>query len=274
VEPDETAGAAGGQAASEVWTRKRQPKSELRQLMLDTGREILQEEGIETRSSNLTFKRVFDRVERDTGRHLTNASVIKRIWEDQSDYQADVLVSIAQDENRPEVGATMAAVEDVLASTDLSSVEGRLRGMSQLCRVAGAASREAIAASTNWPLWVSVVAIASTSTNDDQRERMRAALAEGYELVTEFWEGAYGGLIALLGLRPRAPRTVRQFAIAVSALSEGDSLRHHVDRTQVTVDLPTGRDGQIQEWTLYSLAVDAVAQQFYEVDPDSVPPGS
>ena len=122
MEPDE--------AASEVWTRKRQPKSELRQLMLDTGREILQEEGIETRSSNLTFKRVFDRVERDTGRHLTNASVIKRIWEDQSDYQADVLVSIAQDENRPEVGATMAAVEDVLASTDLSSVEGRLRGMS------------------------------------------------------------------------------------------------------------------------------------------------
>ena len=71
--------------------------------MLETGREILQEEGIQTGSTNLTFKRVFDRVERDTGRRLSNASVIKRIWANQADYQADVLVTIAHDEQRPEV---------------------------------------------------------------------------------------------------------------------------------------------------------------------------
>lgn len=272
MEPSNTAGAAAGEAPSGVWTRKRQPKSELRKLMLDTGREILQEEGIETRSSNLTFKRVFDRVERDTGRHLTNASVIKRIWKDQSDYQADVLVAVAHDEDRPEVGVTMGAVQEVLATTDLGSAEGRVRAMSQLCRVAGATSREAIAESSNWSLWVSVVAIATSTTDEEQRRRMCAALSEGYELVTEFWEGVYGGLIALLGLRPRAPRTVRQFAIAVAALSEGDSLRRHVERSQAPVELPTGADGALQEWTIYSLAIEAVALQFFEVDPDFVPP--
>ena len=31
---------------------------------------------------------------------------------------------------------------------------------------------------------------------------MRAALMEGYESTTEFWSGIYGGLTALLGLRP------------------------------------------------------------------------
>ena len=263
--------AAGG-PSSGTRTAKRQPKSELRQLMLSKGREILQEEGIETGSSNLTFKRVFDRVERDTGRHLTNASVIKRIWENQADYQADVLVAIAQDEQRPEVDATMASVEGVLAGVDLSSPEGRMRGLSELCRVVGATSREAIAESASWPLWISVVAIASSTSNEDQRQRMCAALSEGYELVTEFWEGIYSGLVALLGLRPRAPRTVRQFTIAVSALSEGDSLRRHVERSAVTVDLPTGPGGEVQEWTLYSLAIEAVALQFFEPDPDFVPP--
>jgi hypothetical protein len=271
VEPESTA--ASG-SASGAWTRKRQPKSELRQLMLETGRVILREEGIETVSSNLTFKRVFDRVERDTGRHLTNASVIKRIWDNQSDFQADVLVDIAQDEQRPEVEATLAAVQDVLAAVDLSTVEGRMRGMSELCRVVGATSREAIGESTSWLLWISVVAIASSSSSEEQRRRMCSALAEGYDLVTEFWEGVYSGLAALLGLRLRAPRTVRHFALAVTALSEGDSLRQHIERSAVTVELPTGPNGGTQEWTLHSLALEAVALQFFEPDPDFVPPGS
>ncbi len=272
MKPADTAAVSG--PASGEWVKKRQPKSELRQLMLVKGREILQEEGIETGSSNLTFKRVFDRVERDTGRHLTNASVIRRIWDNQADYQADVLVAIAQDEQRPEVDATMAAVQDVLAHVDLTTADGRMRGLSELCRVAGATSREAIAESSSWPLWISVVAIASSTSNDDLRDRMCAALSEGYELVTAYWEGVYGGLIALLGLRPRAPRTVRQFTMAVSALSEGDSLRRHVERAPVTVDLPSGPGGEVQEWTLYSLAIEAVALQFFEPDPDFVAPGA
>ena len=156
VEPGDTAadGAAEPGPSPSGRPRKRQPKDELRKLMLETGREILREEGIQTGSTNLTFKRVFDRVERDTGRRLTNASVIKRIWQNQADYQADVLVAIAHDEERPEVADTVAAVQEVLATIDLTTVEGRLAGMSELCRVAGAASRRVMAESTSWPLWV------------------------------------------------------------------------------------------------------------------------
>jgi hypothetical protein len=272
VEPDDTSRSDGPGPAAR--TRKRLPRSELRQVMLDAGREILQEEGIETGSSNLTFKRVFDRVERDTGRHLTNASVIRRIWDNQADYQADVLVAIARDDQRPEVDVTLASVHDVLAGADLTSGDGRMRALSELCRVVGATSREAIAESSSWPLWISVVAIASSTSNEEQRQRMCAALGEGYEVVTTFWEGVYGGLVTLLGLRPRAPRTIRQFTIAVAALSEGDSLRRHVERKAVTVDLPTGPAGEVQEWTLYSLAIEAVALQFFEPDPDFVAPGA
>jgi hypothetical protein len=240
--------------------------------MLETGREILQEEGIQTGSTNLTFKRVFDRVERDTGRRLSNASVIKRIWDNQADYQADVLVTIAHDEQRPEVEQTVAAVQRVLAEVDLSTVEGRLAAMSELCRVAGAASRRIIAESAGWTLWVGVVTIATTTTNEEQRRRMCAALMEGYASVTEFWAGIYGGLVELLGLRLRAPRTLEQFAIAITSLTEGDSFRQHVEGRTVTLDLPSGPDGRMQPWTLYSVAIEALALQFFEPDPDFVPP--
>ena len=75
---------------------ERQSREELRDILLKSAREVVEEEGIETGTSNLTFKRVFDRVEQETGRHLTNASVIGRIWRNQAEFQADVLMAIAR----------------------------------------------------------------------------------------------------------------------------------------------------------------------------------
>lgn len=271
VQVDHAADREDGEVAGPAKARKRQPKRELRQLMIDAGRAILHEEGIETASNNLTFKRVFDRVERETGRHVTNASVIKRIWDNQSDFQADVLVEIAHDDQRPEVEATVNAVNEVLTSVDLTTPEGRLDGMSQLCRVAGRASRRAIADSTSWPLWISVVTIATTSQDPQRKERMCEALAEGYRSVTEYWTGVYAELTKYLGLRLRGPRTMLQFANAVSALSEGDSLRQHVTNETLLIDLPTGPGGDTQEWNLYGVTLEALALQFFEPDPDFLP---
>jgi hypothetical protein len=239
--------------------------------MLDTGRTILEEEGIETASTNLTFKRVFDRVEQDTGRHLTNASVIRRIWENQADYQADVLVAVAHDEHRPEIEETLHSVKQVLDGVDRTTVTGRLRGMSELCRVAGAASQDVVSSSSNWSLWISVVAIATSTSNAEQRDRLCDALTEGYRSVSDIWEGIFGGLAAFLGLQVRQPRTLHQFADAMSALSEGNSLRQHVLRESVRFDLPSGPGGALQEWTLFGSTIEALAVQFFEPDPDFVP---
>lgn len=252
--------------------RKRQSSTVLRQHLLEAGRSILQEEGLETTSSNLTFKRVFDRVAQDTGRQLTNASVIRRIWDNQADFQADVLVEIAHDEQRPEIEVALAAVTEVLDAVDLASPEGRLAGMSELCRVVSDASRQVIIDSTSWPLWISVVAIATSSSQEELRQRISAALAEGYRSTTEFWEGIFRGLLDFLGLRPRAPLTLVQFTKVLMALSEGQTIRQQVDGVYETVDLPTGPLGEVQEWSLYGLAIEAVAARFFEPDPAFVVP--
>jgi len=251
--------------------KMRLTRDELRHLLLEAGQEILQEEGVETGASNLTFKRVFEHVEKDSGVQLTNASVIRRVWENQADYQADVLAAIARDHERPEIGRTLEAVTELVDTFDLSTVESRMSAMRELCRVGGAASSESLQTSHNWPLWISVVAVATNGSPPEQKDRVRDSLTDAYASITKFWEENYAGFMDLLGLRFRAPWTMRQYTIAITALSEGYALRQHIDGKLEPFTRPTGPDGELQEWTLFAAAMEALVLQFMEPDPDFGP---
>src|ERR1700676_3827839 len=250
--------------------KARLSRDELRQLLLHAGQEILQDEGVETGASNLTFKRVFEHVEKDTGVQVTNASLIWRVWESQADFQADVLAAIARDHERPEIGQTLRAVAELVDSLDLSTVESRMSAMRELCRVGGAASSESLQTSRNWPLWISVVALA-TGSPPEHNSRVRDSLMEGYASITKFWEENYGGFMELLGLRFRAPWTMRQYTISITALSEGYALRQHVEGRMDPFTRPTGPNGALQEWTLFAAAMEALVLQFMEPDPEYTP---
>lgn len=252
----------------------KQSRDELRATLLDAGREILHQEGLETGSSNLTFKRVFERVEAKTGLRLTNASVIRRVWENQAEFQADVLVSIALDQSRPEADSAVQAVAALLDGFDFSTVESRACALSELCRVGGAASDRAIADSTSWPLWISVVAMATATARPEQKHRIQEALLQGYGAVTSFWEDTYSALVALFGLRTREPWTIRQFTIAVTAFSEGCSLRQRIEGRTEVIMRSTGPGGEDQEWTLFAVGLEALIGQFFEPDPGFVPVAS
>ena len=250
----------------------RRSREELRKALLEEGREILFEEGFEAGSSNLTFKRVFERVEQKTGMRVTHASVIKRVWENQADFQADVLVTVAQDERRPEAGGAVDAIASLLGSLDLSTPESRTSALREVCRVGGTASSTAIARSTNWPLWISVVAMATASAEPDQQKRIKASLAEGYKSVSKFWSENFIVLSDVLGLRMRRPWTMDHFAKAVIAYSEGCSLRERTsDRVEMMVR-PTGPKGEDQEWSLFAVGLEALVHQFLEADPGFTPP--
>ena len=136
-------------------------RDELRLLLLESGRTLLIEEGLGTGVDTLTFKRVFERVEADTGRRISNASVIRRVWENLADYQADVLVTIAGQDGLGEFHETFAVLEPVFASIDLSSSEARDRSVREVCRVGGAANILALLGASDWSLWIAVWALAT-----------------------------------------------------------------------------------------------------------------
>jgi hypothetical protein len=265
-----------------VVTGKRQPKQSreaLRDLLLTTGRNVLIEEGLGTRADTLTFKRVFDRIEAETGLHLSNASIIRRVWDNQADYQADVLATIAAKEGLGAFDRTIEVLGPLVSEFDVSTPEARERSLRMVSRVGGAANILSLLESPNWSLWIAVWSLATADNpvglrrQPPYQQRIRAALLEGYGGFTELWEGAYRGLADLLGLRIRTPLTFRQLTVAVGALAEGCSLRHRVDQQMEGILRPTGPEGEDEEWTLFAIGLEAILLQFLELDPDWTPDG-
>jgi hypothetical protein len=257
-------------AGSET-SKERQSREELRKLLVATARDILDEEGIRTVSSNLTFKRVFERVERTTGRTVTNASVIRRIWDNMAEFQADVLVDISHDERRPELDRTLEALTAVLVGCDLTSLASRRQALRELCRTGGESSTLATSNSILWSMWINVLAVATTAPDPEQRERMVTGLLDGFDSLATLWEGNFVGLFGYLGFRVREPMTMRQFTEAALAFSEGQSIRQRVSGDVSRLSLPTGPDGELQEWTLFGVGIEALVQQFFEPDPTFTP---
>lgn len=252
--------------------RPRLIRQELHRLFVEAGRSLLREEGLGAVGQTLTFKRASERVARETGIRVTNASLIGRVWENQFDYQTDVLATIAADDSRSEIAATVNATVPALEHMDPTSPESRRQTMREVCRMSASANTNALARSTDWLLWLGIWAISAVGTAPERQQRIELALEQAYCAVTEHMEAVYQAGMDFVGYRVRAPLTVRQFTIAVAALAEGCVLRDRVDGVHMKgIVRPTGPHGEDQDWTLFGLALEALADAFFELDPDWSP---
>ena len=250
----------------------RHSREELRELILETGRTMLQEEGLSSGAKALTFKRVFSRIEEDTGIRLTNASVIRRVWDSQADFQTDVLVRVAGGQNGKEIDVAQQALGPILAGIDLTTMESRDHALRDLCRLGGELNAQAVRESTNWPLLIGVWAQAASGQSTVSSKRIEAALLSAFDGFTARIESIYGAMAAFLGLRLREEFTLRDFVIAEDSFSEGYGLRHRLNDTDRRVILrPTGPTGEPQEWTIFGVALEGLVRQFFEFDPDWTP---
>jgi hypothetical protein len=234
---------------------------------------MLKEEGLSSGATALTFKRVFARIGEDTGVRLTNASVIRRVWDSQSDFQTDLLVTVARGQNGAEIDAAEEALVPIVASIDLTTLESREQALRDLCRLAGELNTQAVRESSNWPLLIGVWAQTASREPDTSRQKIQAALLSAFDGFTARIEAIYGAMATLLGLRLREQFTLRDFVIAEDSLSEGYGLRDRLDDTSRRIVIrPTGPNGELQEWTIFAVALEGLVRQFFEFDPDWTPP--
>ena len=247
----------------------RHSKDEIRALMMTAGTELLEEEGLGIGAVDLTFKRVFDRVLATSGVRLTNGSVIRRVWENQAEFQDDVLAAIARSgDSSGELDDTATALLAVFESIELATPEDRVRGLSEMCRVGGEAALRTLVDSGTWSLWVGVWVLAVTGPPSDRGAGIRAALVEGNEATTDLWGQMFDAATSYLGLRLRGEFTLRQLTLMVGALIEGGALRESADPEGASLLRPTGPDGAQQGWTLFGVGLEALALHYFEVDPD------
>ena len=248
--------------------RPRIGREDLRALLLAAGRAIMLEEGLGTVADSLNFKRAYDRVEVETGIRVVNASVIGRLWENQADYQTDVLVELASDTSRSNVSDVAELVGAVLAASDLSTPAGRAAALSEVCRIVGEALGDALRHSVAWSVWMNLWVMATSSDLPDRHRRVLEMLMQSYDTINQQGVEAFGGLMEILGLRPRGTLTVAQFLNAAGALAEGCSLRDRVDADMLGIVRPTGVQGEDQTWTIHGIGLHALVQEFFEPDPD------
>lgn len=252
---------------------RRRSRFELQEILLRAGRDLLLEEGLSLGAGDLTFKRVFDALEATHGVRLTNASVIRRVWENQAEFQADVLVHLAEAADvSGEAAATLDILVPLAADFDLWSFEGRLRAMQDLARLGGEVSIRSRVATREWSLWMGVWVLSVTGPRDGPRTLVHDALLEGLEQVADLWDQIYEVILVNIGFRLRSGFTMRQFTLSSATLVEGMTARQGGSQEVDLIPLPTGPEGAVEEWTLFGIALDALSKQFFELDPLWTPP--
>ena len=253
--------------------RPRRSRAELRALLIQSGLEVLREDGLGSGAEHLTFKRVFERVAVSTGTRVTNASVIGRLWENQAAFQSEVLAHVAADEVVDQEHAVMAAVSGVAESADLSTIASRRSVLRELFRVTAEANLQVGTASRSWATVIGVWALASGARGTANTDRIHEAIGRSHAATDRRSIAATEALMEFLGLRVRHPLTADQFSRSCSALVEGCALRDRAGQRIRGIELPTGPDGEVQEWTILGIGMDALAEQFFEPDPDWTPDG-
>jgi len=250
----------------------RRAREELRELVVAAGMAILSEEGLRT-GADLTFKRVFARVEADTGIRLTNASVIRRVWVDQADFQSEIMARVVAGANEVgQLGAALDLLAPLLVTFDLSTPEARWAALIEITRLAGDVAIRSRVGTRNWELWVGVWVVTVTNPGNKSDRKLRQALADGLEETGEAWDQLFDAIMGRLGLRLRPYLTLRQLTESTGAMAAGYALRQASHDEPQVFRRPTGPGGELQEWTLLGIGLEALGSQFLEIDPDWEPP--
>jgi len=252
---------------------RRIKREELRDLLLSEGVALLLDEGVQVGLGAVTFPRVFERVEAETGRRITAASVYERLWASQSDFQWEVLAELVEGASTLD-DRTRRRVRRILSAADRSTETGRLECLSELCQVV--VQQHVIEGSSrhHYRIVLAAVAAVSAPESDDPAskgvERVREALRDYVERETELLLDLYNEIGGSLGLRTREPIELRQFALAVGALGEGVALRlkYFPEYAQpIAVPSALGRTDD-EMWSLVGFGVEALVTAMIEVDPD------
>ena len=131
---------------------------------------------------------------------------------------------------------------------------------------------ESLRHSQEFSRWIAVWALTAIGPESENSLRIESALEESYESVTKHLDAIYQLILDLLGYRLRYGLTVRQFTIAAEALTEGLLLRERMNAEHFDgIVRPSGPGRASQEWSLLGLAVDALSEAFFELDPDWEP---
>lgn len=266
---------------------ERVPAEEVRQRMLDAGRELAIEAGAALTIEHLRLEEVIQRAR-------VPRSSVYRMWPYKEEYIDDLLCYLAGVGNwfneRPvfdpeTVTVLMKVLDDnkeLLATTD-----GRRALMCEVVRLAIARNYQALTESAAWRLHMALSVTLGSTRSGEARRMIAAALEEAQQVSRDSLVAVFGFVAEVIGLRLRDPAaTVEHMQLAGGLLVQAMALRNvqvqaaagggeaaHVDALLNTPLPGPGLDGPA-EWSLAAFAYLGVLDAFVELDPDFTPPAA
>jgi AcrR family transcriptional regulator len=196
-------------------TTRAASSAETRAALLEAGALLLQERPVGNVLNQIKAPLVARRAGRTTGAFYHH-------WESQEAYHQDLLNYVLDPARIP---STSEAVTAIAVGLDAGV------SVAELLRLAARANFDSVRADPYVPLWVALWA------RQGQDERIRHLLLEHYRTVTRQTTPLYEALFAAMGRRIRPPFTAETFAVTITALVQGLSLRVTIEPDAVPQDL-------------------------------------
>jgi hypothetical protein len=248
--------------------KTRRSREELRELILESGREVLLSEGLGTGAEHLTFKRVLAHVETTTGIRVTNASVIRRIWDNQEEFQLDVIRSIVNDQGDREFASTSKVFEEAVGMVDVSTPELRRASLGELIRVSCAEYIQS-ASSSDAAIQMALATYISANLHTSAGSPLVGPFQSLNHRFTEEYMVLYQAGLDLVGWRIRPGLKLEDAAATISSLAEGVLMRMVAEPgVLATIAQVRPMDGVTVEWTLLAVGINQIVDFFAEPDPD------
>jgi len=272
---------------------------EVRQRMLDAGRELALESGAALTIEHLRLEEVIQRAR-------VPRSSVYRMWPYREAYIDDLLSYLAgpgsyfseRPVNEPD---TIAVAQRVIVDNAhlIATAEGRRALLCEVVRVTIAYNYQELSSSAPWRLHMALLATLGSTRSDAASRRIAAALEDSQRRSRESIVTILRQLSTVLGLRLRDPAyTLDHVQLSGGLLVQAVALRN----VQVQVVLAEPKDetteqaaddrrepryvndllnapipgplfnGQPTEWTLVTYAYLGLIDAFLEPDPDFTPP--
>lgn len=265
---------------------ERVPAEEVRQRMLDAGRDLALKAGAALTIEHLRLEEVIQRAQ-------VPRSSVYRLWPYKEDFIDDLLCYLAGPGSwfksrgvfDPQ---TFAIVEATVRDNRslLGTPEGRWAVLREATRLGAFRNYQAFSESQPWRLHMALLATLGSTRTGDARHRIATALEESQSRSRKSLVGLYQEMMRTLGLRLRDPsRTADHLVLAGGTMIQSFGLRNiqvqaalgdaDADTVNELLNMPVpgpGIDGKPAPWSLAAFAYMALLEAFLEPDPGWTPP--
>lgn len=254
--------------------RTRRTRAELKEMMIQAGKDVLLDIEPSLGFDDLTYKAVFDHLQTNYDQKVTIGSIHERIWGSLREYQLDVVDALLLEPliEHPSLAYQRAA--DVIAAIDTTTIEGRRYAVATCIRMSSYFLYERPSEAAIDVAYAVRVRLFGMSAENPETQAVSASLTEIRRKSNEAYADLVRMLMEVLQIRVRLDagdpdRVVHEVALLGNAIQIGlqtDPLPLASQPRQ----LPSGLNGELEEWHADAIALWANVRMMFELNGDGL----